>query len=173
MKKRYYKNLVSVMMVIVLVISANFSVFAATTENNGYESIDLMFQQADNTPIVTAVDKGVLSIDAITDPVTSVKEGAYDSVVWIANMSGSGSTCWIELDYGTKATQLKTILTVERSTGLWIHYDYYDVVKIAKNANNVYSRWDSDATFVALCASGKAYINGTQVTGMSVDGWWS
>lgn len=43
---------------------------------------------------------------------------------------------------------------------------------VKHNDNYCYTLWNDGLSYVALSASGKGYINGTQVTSMAVSGWW-
>lgn len=115
---------------------------------------------------------GANNEDAIGDPVTDTDEGSFNYVYWRGRISGSGATCWTDLQYGQNANTIKTKLVITRSLGLWIPYDYHTVTNTEYNDNYVYSRWDDGVSYVALAATGTGYINGTEVFSLFVNGWW-
>lgn len=170
MNKIFKRTIISITAVILFVSGSMPPVFAMD-EDGMKDFADPMLHQAFDTPVITSVSDGRIMDGVIGEPVSQVHEGSYNYVYWKCRMSGSGASCWIELNYGTPA-QLKTSLTVERSTGLWIHYDYQTYTNTQRNSRNVYTVWDDGYQYVALSASGTASINGVQVANMSVDGWW-
>ena len=141
------------------------------TPSSEYTPITIM-QSCEKQPVV-AKSSGVYVADSIIgEPVTGMKEGNYDSVYWILNMSGSGGTCWIEFSCSVPVNLLEVKLAVDRSTGLWEYFDTVRVNNMAKNDDYVYARWDDGGGYLALAAYGDAYIDRGHVTGMTVNGWW-
>lgn len=156
----------------VAVVTVGMSMPASASSNTVDKVNDPMFQRAFDTPHILSEESGIMPLDIVGQPVTSLKEGAYNNVGWMCRMSGSGAQCWIKLDYGTTATRLDCSLTVERSKGLWMTDSYQELTATAKNSNNVYARWDDGVQYVALSATGNASINGTRAAGLFVSGWW-
>lgn len=109
--------------------------------------------------------------DAVGTGKTVSSEGSYNYQYWKLQLYGSGSMCWVTLNYGDTANQITTKLVVERSTGLWQHYDYYTLQDSKRSAPTCSSRWDDGVSFVALSATGSGTINGTTVDQLSVSGW--
>lgn len=158
------KRILSFICVLVTILGATSNVFAIEYELLPLDGL------AEQEP-VTAEEDGLV-LDVIGDPITNMDEGNLNYVYWSSRMSGNGATCWIELDYATTASTLKTSLTIERSDGYWHFYDYKTYTTVKHNDNYCYTLWNDGLSYVALSASGKGYINGTQVTSMAVSGWW-
>lgn len=155
MKNKHLRILAALVMVAMLVFGTGVSATA---------------QSLNATDIVSANNNAALGV--IGAPVTNFREGSFNNYYWISRMSGDGAVCWIELDYATTARRLDSTLTIARSEGYFIHYDYYTLENTSMNSNNVYSRWDDGINYVARSASGTVSIALTQVASMSVSGWW-
>ena len=160
-------------MVIVTLLLGNNIIWSDAKEDTliSSQSRNIMLEQAFETRSVTAQETGSVRTTIVGTPVADMREGMYDSVYWSTHISGSGPTCWIEIDCAQAVDRLETSLTIVRSDGYWYPVDEITLNSLARNSTTTYTRWDDGLDYCALSCSGTSSINSTQVSSMSVSGW--